>query len=62
MTQMLGLGKTRVRGIENDLRDAFVVPKIDEDQPAVIAAAIYPAVELDRRAFVDRRAARHTKS
>ena len=34
--------------IERDLRDPIAVAQIDEDQSAVIAAAVHPAGELDR--------------
>jgi hypothetical protein len=49
---MLGLRETGMLGIEDDLRDAGVIAQVDENQAAVIAAAIDPAVELDSTAFV----------
>jgi hypothetical protein len=32
-------------GIEDDLNDAFAIAKIDEDDPAVVAAAVHPSHE-----------------
>jgi hypothetical protein len=52
VAEMFGLRETRVLRIEDDLSDPRVVAKIDENQAAVIAAAIDPTVERDRRAFV----------
>src|SRR5262249_44101300 len=34
-------------GLEDDLGEAVAVAKVDEDQPAVIAAGVHPAVEDD---------------
>ena len=36
-----------IGGIEANLRDAVTVAQIDEDQSAVIAAAVHPAGEFD---------------
>ena len=60
VTQVFGLREAGMLRIENDLRDSFVVAQIDENQSAVIAAAIYPPAELDALALVARRAARRT--
>ena len=38
--------------IEGDLRDAVAVAQVDEDQAAVVAAAMHPAGELDVAADV----------
>ena len=35
----IGLGL----GVEDDLHDAFAVAQVDEDDPAVVAAAMHPA-------------------
>ncbi len=52
VTQMLGLGEARMLRIENDLRYAVVVAQVDENQPAMVAAAIDPSVKLDLCALV----------
>ncbi len=51
--QRLGLPEHLTqRWVEDDLRNPAAVPHVDEDQPAVIAPAVYPAVELDSAAGV----------
>jgi hypothetical protein len=42
----------RQRGIEDDLRDAVAVAYVDEDEAAVIATPIHPAVDFDELARV----------
>ena len=46
-------------GVEDDLDEAGVVPEVDEDEAAVVAAAVHPAGERDglprRRCAVRRR-------
>jgi hypothetical protein len=55
VAQCLGLlERARLQRIEHDLRDAVAVAQIDEDQAAVIAPPVDPAVELDRRPDVAR--------
>ena len=39
-------------GLEDDLRDAVAVAKVDEDQAAEVAPGVDPAVERDRLADV----------
>lgn len=34
-------------GADDDLDDAVAVAEVEEDQAAVVAAAVYPAAELD---------------
>jgi len=49
VTQPLGLGE-HASGlwIEHDLQQSFAVAQVDEDHPAMIAAAMYPAGDRDR--------------
>ncbi len=35
--------------IEDDLHEAFAIPQVDEDDPAVVAATVHPAHQRDRR-------------
>ena len=52
--QVGGLGAEAgvVLGVELDLREAFAVAQIDEDNPAVVADGINPAQERDSRAEI----------
>ncbi len=61
VSQMLGLRETGVLRMEDDLRDAFVISQIDENQAPVIPAPVYPAVQFNRRPFVSARVAPRTK-
>ncbi len=53
-----GEGRRRRVRVEDELDDARAVAQVDEDQPAVVAAAVDPAGDADRRAR--RRAARRS--
>ena len=52
VAQLLGLGEAGLLRVEDDLRDAVAIAQVDEDQAAVIAAAIDPSVEFDRLSLV----------
>ncbi len=47
IAQALGGGEGGVVRIEHDLRQARAVAQVDEDDPAVVAAAVHPAVQGD---------------
>src|SRR5690606_7854328 len=47
VAQALGGGEGGVVRIEHDLRQARAVAQVDEDDPAVVAAAVHPAIQSD---------------
>ena len=42
-----GLEDVRVVGVADHLHEAFTVAQVDEDDPAVVAAAVHPAAQAD---------------
>ncbi len=50
----------RGRRVDRDLDDAGAVAQVDEDQAAVVAHAVHPALEHDARGRRRRRAPRRT--
>ena len=59
--QALGQRRSRRARVEDELDDARAVAQVDEDQAAVVAAAVDPAGDADLAADVARRAGRRPR-